>query len=506
MSKRKKLVLRRTTNSQKKSDAEGMSQRDFVLNLATMRQQALKSLIDQGNRDINESCKYPDVITPADYHEMYQREGIAARVVDVMPNECWTEAPKISETDDAEENTAFEEALETLNNKKHLDHHLARIDRLSGVGRFGILLIGIDDGKPLTEPVDGVTDDGEFSGTRTEATRKLLYLRPFEESVVEVADSVTDVSNPRFGLPNHYNVTFQDENSQSFSQKIHWTRVIHVAEHREMSEVYATPRMMKLYNRLMDIRKILSGSGEMFWKGAFPGISFEVNSDDTGAELDKEGLRNEMQAYMDGLQRYLALDGVSAKSLAPQVASPAGHLDAQLDYISIALGVPKRVFMGSEQGELASSQDSKTWNKRVMKRQNDYLTPLVIRPFIDRLMQMGILPYVEEYTVKWPDLMSTTEAEKAEIATKWANAFAKYVAGDVEQMIPMTEFLKFFAGMDDDEIKQIADALEEFQREQEEDMEDVDDSPEALAEARGENDNQDAQDEPGDDQEEEEEE
>jgi hypothetical protein len=65
-------------------------------------------------------------------------------------------------------------------------------------------------------------------------------------------------------------------------------------------------------------------------------------------------------------------------------------LEAQLDYMAIALGVPKRVFMGSEQGELASSQDSKSWGKRVIKRQNEYLTPMLIRPFIDRLIAMGV--------------------------------------------------------------------------------------------------------------------
>ena len=57
--------------------------------------------------------------------------------------------------------------------------------------------------------------------------------------------------------------------------------------------------MQRSYNRLLDARKILGGSGEMFWRGGFPGYSFEVNSGMDGAEVDTTSLRSEMEKLHD---------------------------------------------------------------------------------------------------------------------------------------------------------------------------------------------------------------
>lgn len=227
-----------------------------------------------------------------------------------------------------------------------------------------------------------------------------------------------------------------------------------------MSDVFGVPRMQKNFNRLLDVRKILGGSAEMFWKGGFPGYSFEVNSGLDGAEVDTSSLRAEMDNYMTGLQRYLALEGVSAKSLAPQVADPKNHLDCQLAAIALSEGIPQRILFGSERGELASSQDAKAWNSRLRKRQEQYLTPFVVRPFVDRLIALGILPVPEEgYTIFWPDLTTQSDQEKAEVVRTWADALAKYVAGDVGQVVPIDSFLSILANMPQDQITEITESL-----------------------------------------------
>ena len=55
----------------------------------------------------------------------------------------------------------------------------------------------------------------------------------------------------------------------------------------------------------------------------------------------------------------------------------------------MAYGVPYRILVGSEEAKLASSQDKRTWNERVQKRRDNYLTPMVVRPFVDRLIALG---------------------------------------------------------------------------------------------------------------------
>ena len=50
-----------------------------------------------------------------------------------------------------------------------------------------------------------------------------------------------------------------------------------------------------------------------------------------------------------------------------------------------------------------------TWNKRVIKRQHDYVSPMVIRPLIDRLIEMGVLSEPKEYEIKWPSIVDESE-------------------------------------------------------------------------------------------------
>jgi hypothetical protein len=114
--------------------------------------------------------------------------------------------------------------------------------------------------------------------------------------------------------------------------------------------------------------------------------------------IDSDDVRDQIENYINSLQRYLALTGMSAHTLAPQVSDPSSQIDKHLEAICIQLGIPKRVFMGSERGELASSQDDASWNDRLKARQNGYITPRIIVPFIDRLISVGVLPepnYVE---------------------------------------------------------------------------------------------------------------
>jgi hypothetical protein len=216
------------------------------------------------------------------------------------------------------------------------------------------------------------------------------------------------------------------------------------------------------------LRKLLGGSAEMFWKGAFPGISFEVNPETGVIELDddeKEALRAEFMRYSKGLQRYLAVSGVTSKSLSPQVADPLNHLMAQLKALTISLGVPLRIFLGSEAAHLASTQDQENWNGRVARRQNKYVGPKIIRPFVERLMDYGVLPRVEDWHVEWPDLGSPGPKDKAEIVKAFVEALAKYVQGNVESVVPLEQFLTIFMDLDPDVVEVIVDAAEQQAKE-----------------------------------------
>jgi hypothetical protein len=171
---------------------------------------------------------------------------------------------------------------------------------------------------------------------------------------------------------------------------------------------------------------------------------------------------------MNGLQRYLALEGMSANSLSPQVSDPTPQIDAYLKAICILYGIPKRVFEGSERGELASSQDAKAWYQRMQNRQENYLTPRMIVPFVDRLILLGVLAEPKlRYHVEWPESVVLTEDERASIALTTTDSITKFVQGGGDNLMTERDFMTKILEMPESEADAILEAkMEELEEEQ----------------------------------------
>jgi hypothetical protein len=455
-----------------------LQHQDLIYNAMSMRSNLWSRLLDE-RRDHDAECGYKRVseLSLEDYQTMYDKEGIAQRVVGVLPNESWKAQPAIYEDEDPDTTTDFESAWYDLSKRLLGDEswfddeegnpiweYLHRIDVLSGIGYYGIVLLGVNDGKNLDEPLEP-SDNNE-----------LTFMRVFTNQLAHIAAFEMDQTNPRFGKPKSYNIQFADPSRVSdisafepaIAKNVHWTRVLHIADTRESSEIFAVPRMRPVYNRLQDLRKLYGGSAEMYWLGAFPGLSFETHPQ-LGAEFpDLSGVRDAVMDYKDGLQRYLAIEGVTVKSIAPQVVDPTPQINAILEAICIKLGVPKRVFMGSERGELASTQDKDTWNERLSHRQQMYITPRIIVPFIDRLIAMKILPEpADGYRLRWPDLNAMDPKTESEVALRKTEAIVKYVSGGADQLIPPPLFLTRILGVDESEAEEMIEAAEQYMVEKE---------------------------------------
>ena len=83
-----------------------------------------------GTRDVDKECGYPDVIVLEDYAKMYERNDIAARVVDLEPDECWKQYPEVYETEEERE-TKFEKAVDKIIRDTRLYSYLHRVDKVS---------------------------------------------------------------------------------------------------------------------------------------------------------------------------------------------------------------------------------------------------------------------------------------------------------------------------------------------------------------------------------------
>ncbi|MFB6290130.1 MAG: anti-CBASS protein Acb1 family protein [Candidatus Bipolaricaulia bacterium] len=369
-----------------------------------------------GNRDIYDVLGYPDDLDPIDFWNKYQRQDLARRVVSAPADKTWGRQPTITEKGSGKEETEFEKEFDRLAKKLKLWHYLKRADRLSGVGKFGILLIGFAGEKDLEEPVGG-----ELNGIED-----VIFLQPYHELSVEIKSTVEDPGNPRFGLPEMYKVEIDD----SQTEPVHWTRVIHLAEGLEENDVYGTPRLRPVYNRFMDLQKIVGGSAETFWRTADRGIHLRADAEhdydtDTLSEVEEKA-----EEYYHNLRKVIQTKGVDIESLGSDVAEPNNIYDIILQTIGGGVNppMPQRIMTGTEAGELASSQDEANWLGGIADRQKHYAGPFVLRPFIDRLQDLGALPKVE-YEIEWPSLFELTDLEKAEKHKMIAQAMKAVTAG-----------------------------------------------------------------------------
>ena len=432
--------------------------RSAVYNEVTTRSALMQRFLDP-RRDLDTECGYIVNPMPSDYNEMYIKEGIARRVVHVIPEESWGVYPDIYETEDPNE-TEFEKVWAEINKEFSLFSVLARADALSGIGRFGVILLGLDDGLELFEPV-------------VEKENKLLYLRVFDESVVKIQQSEADPSNKRFGFPVLYDITFENNtegNTTKISKNVHYTRIIHIADNKRMSEVLGVSRMRCVMNQLQNLRKILGAAPEGYWQAAFPGYNFEVDPSLLASgvsNLDTEALKESMQEFINTSQRWMNTVGCKVVSLAPQVIDPTPHILIQLKTIAIILGIPFRIFMGTEEGRLAGGQDTTAWSRRIMGRQNNYITPQIILPFLQRLIELGVLPEPEEINVKWFDMLTPSDKEKAEVQSIVVTTLKNYIQGDVSSIITPKRLLIDFMDYTEEQADIIIEeAMEELVNEE----------------------------------------
>jgi uncharacterized protein len=419
--------------------------------LLTMSRDALIAKhLDKEGRDLNKICGYPENPTIRDFMAMYDREGLGKCVNDLYPDECWKGFPNVYQTKNQKVETGFEKAVNAWVKRLNIWTELHRLDKIAGLGEYGILLLGYNDKGALDKPVRGINDQGIRTGT---PNWKMIFVQPFAQIHARVVSLDTNRNSPRYQLPLMYEMQFADtapssgfeyvQSSTSATQvRVHWTRVLHFADNRMTSRWKGIPRLRPNYNRLMDIRKTLGGSAEMFWAAAFPGYSVETLPDLVdGAEMDEDSVKEQFARYLNGMQRYLAMTGVHVNSLAPQIANPKEHMEEQYRALAATIRAPMRILLGSESGHLASDQDRINWNERISGRRTRILEPEMINPLVERQILVGEFPQPDQWFTEWPDLASLAAKDQADIALKIAQALLQYVTSGSETVIPPLEFM-----------------------------------------------------------------
>ena len=390
----------------------------------------------KGKRDTYEVLGYPKTLTFDNFRDKYIRQDIASRIVDAPAKASWALPPIVRENDDPKDITTFEAEWGEIVKSLKVFHYMERVDRLAGLGRYAVILIGFSGSGDL-ENADSTT-------------KSVNFLSTFSEKTACVQNLVDDLNDPRFGLPKTYTIDLSTEltdtgrtrSVQALNTKIvHWTRMIHVAEDLMENEIFGRPRLERVYNLLDDLVKIAGGSAETFWQAADRGLHIDLDKDMAFDPDDEAALSDEIEEYYNNLRRWIRTRGATVNSLGSEIGDPRGHFNVNISLIAGATGIPQRILLGSERGQLASGQDERAWAERIKERQQSFAEPMILRPFIDRLIEFDLITEPEDgdYEVVWPDLTTLGETGKSEIAERIAKS-VKAVAEQDNRVVTTAEF------------------------------------------------------------------
>jgi hypothetical protein len=389
-----------------------------------------------GKRDLYETLGYKKELCYNDYAARYERCGVARRVVEAVASSAWRNSPIVRS--DAE-NDPFNEAWDELVERLRLFHYLERADKLAGVGRYAIMLVGVSGGANLKTPISKVN-----------GPENVIYLSVYGEGNADIKEFDLDPASQRFGFPTLYGVKLNGDirggigNTGITTTDVHYSRVVHLADGLAEDEIFGTPRLKAVWNYLDDMDKVVGGASEAIWRIVDRGIQFNIDKD---AEMDPEDdarALEDFEDYVHGNKRYLVTQGVEAKVLGSEMADPRGPFTVLSSLISGTTGIPQRVLFGSERGQLASSQDERNYNSRVKERQVSYAEPTVLRPLIKTFIDINALPKPKgKLVIEWPDLSTQTDRERADVAARYAQAIRNVSGKDTPAMDPR-EFVDLF--------------------------------------------------------------
>lgn len=310
-----KTAKNRVSDANSGAAAKTAEVKCLTYDLREPRGGGLSSLYDQAMERVWRNCLYPQTVTFREYYHMYARNNVAARVIETFPDYSWAAIPFATDSNGAD--SRFSKAVTTLlatqykmqdGVKQSLLASMKQLDVLGGIGGESLLVFGFSDGRRLNQPVSG------------ERGTEIAWIKILHNGQFEVEKRDDDETSTTFGDAVLYRTKeFTSSSDLNFSSQIaadrsiHASRCVHFKESNGLS--YGTSRIQKCYNQLLDITKLSGASAEVYWLGAFSGLSIET---DPEARLDDTAYTKIIEAtkkYFDGLARAVIFEGATSKLL-----------------------------------------------------------------------------------------------------------------------------------------------------------------------------------------------
>ena len=412
---------------------DAMTDNQFAELMVNAMNRAARRHYDQyfgSNRDMTAILgrKLTEEILPEMIEERMTRDSTANSVVTRPVDATWKKPPALWDGETRE--TDFVTGWQGLVKTHKVWAILKMVDRLATMNRYAILVMGVKDGKKLS---DELTADDKL---------ELAYIEPYGEQAILRIDYETDPTSERLGKPKKYTVEVKRRVSnaeEATSQVIiHHSRVLHIVQNPLSDKYSGLPFLFPIWDDLDDMIKVTGGSSENFWRMAAEDILVRLSNeyqfpDEPAREQFKEGIYDRANR----LTNVLMMQGADQLDIrSGQPVDPTGVFSVLARRIAGYSGVPQRVLFGAEAGTLASEQDESNFAGNIATRQLTYAQPEILEPFIDFCIMYGILPPPENEVYhlgeldrkgewRWPPIESMNEKEESEVALNRATAMQR---------------------------------------------------------------------------------
>lgn len=397
---------------------------------------SLGSEMFEGNRKLDEALGYPATLIFSDFYSFYRRNRLAKRLNNLPANECWRKPPVISDGEsktrfskeekeklgnEMPDDTEFIAGLKQIIKKRHLWTYLHRADKLAGIGQYGVLLIGTR--SPGPTPTGQTTFSQPVVPGSLNSPDDIVFLRALTEDSAQVDTKEFDknTASERFGLPLWYKVSLGEGLGQ---QPVHYSRLIHIAEELEENELFGVPRLEDAYDMLLALKMVWGAGSEAVWRSAFQKIAASINKETEFGTIEQDALTEQLEALVHGLKQWVYAQGVdSFETIGGDIVDVSSIFDVLISLVSGE--IPKHILLGTQQGELASAQqDARHWSSHINYRRANFCDTVIIRPFIDRLIEYGAVPEPEDddYLIDWESNFELDEKQKATVRKTEAEA------------------------------------------------------------------------------------
>ena len=345
--------------------------------------------------------EYGAEITDDDRTFAVTREPVAHRVVftvahDIFDN--WFEL-KLEGDEKGEESKVFDKQVQMELSRLKAKEELSRMSVFERAYGWAILVLGYEDSEEsLVQPVKNA--------------KLLREIKAYGPTQVMRVDEVKDTSDPRYGLPEIYNIK---RSGIAAYLRVHHSRVIHFSTRLIGHDWKGKSTLDAIWDDLTTLRNIRWGMGQTMYRygSGFPDVTFNnAELEDIEKYIDSGAFAglNARTYFVHNENQELEFKGVAGRAL-----DPMNYYLPIMENISCGTGIPLAILRGVQAGALTGSEvNQQEYYGLVSDEQSGYGSG--IRELINIILKLGLPEsQIKDFSFEWQGGFELDEKKKAEI-------------------------------------------------------------------------------------------